>query len=148
MLHLGLEVPYSSLMEVLGLSQCGERDDVAAFPDPISLLALHLPFLYMLLAFLHLRQSTCEESGTRMRINIDLDSIKREVMINGSTGYTRLYFAWMRRDQGPYLSSFSKCHFILKCWEFMKFTPTFKLKYKSKSSHFLKLRITLTFPVI
>lgn len=71
MLHLGLEVPHSGLMEVLDLSQCGERDDVAAFPDPICLLALHLPFLYMLLAFLHLRQSTCEESGTRMRLNID-----------------------------------------------------------------------------
>ncbi len=32
--------------------------------------------------------------------------------------------------------------------EFMKFTPTFKLKYKSKLSNFLKLRITLTLPVI
>ncbi len=49
---------------------------------------------------------------------------------------------------GLYLSSFSKCHFSLKCWEFMKCTPTFKLKYKSKLSHFLKLRITLTLPVI
>ncbi len=28
----------------------------------------------------------------------------------------------------------------------MKFTPTFKLKYKSKLSNFLKLRITLTLP--
>ncbi len=51
-------------------------------------------------------------------------------------------------ELGPYLSSFSKCHFSLKCWEFMKCTPTFKLKYKSKLSNLLKLRITLTLPVI
>lgn len=102
-MHLGLEVPYSSLMEVLDLSQCGERDDVAAFPDPICLLALHLPFLYKLLAVLHLRQSTCEESGTRMRRNIDSDSIKREVMINGSTGYTHLYFCMNVKRPGCHL---------------------------------------------
>ncbi len=41
---------------------------------------------------------------------------------------------------GLYLSSFSKCHFSLKCWEFIKCTPTFKLKYKSKLSNFLKLK--------
>ncbi len=46
--------------------------------------------------------------------------------------------------QGPYLSSFSKCHFSLTCWEFMKCTPSFKLKHKSKLPNFLKLRITLT----
>lgn len=92
MLHLGLEVPHSSLVEVLDLSQRGERDDVAAFPDAICMQAFHLPFLYVLLAVLHLRQSTCGESRTRMRLNIDLDSIKREVMVNSSTGYTRLFF--------------------------------------------------------
>ncbi len=43
-------------------------------------------------------------------------------------------------DQGLYLSSFSKCHFSLKCWEFMKFTPTFNF-------NFLKLKIPLTLPV-
>lgn len=92
MLHLGLEVPHSSLVEVLDLSQRGERDDVAAFPDAICMQAFHLPFLYVLLAVLHLRQSTCGESRTRMKLNIESDSIKREVMVNSSTGYTRLFF--------------------------------------------------------
>lgn len=86
MLHLGLEVPHSSLVEVLDLSHCGERDDVAAFPDAVCLQAFHLPFLYVLLAFLHLRQSTCGESRTGVRLNIDSDSVKREVMTNSSTG--------------------------------------------------------------
>lgn len=92
MLHLGLEVPHSSMVEVLDLSQRGERDDVATFPDAICMQPFHLPFLYVLLAVLHLRQSTCGESRTRMRLNIDSDSVKRVVMVNSSTGYTRLFF--------------------------------------------------------
>ncbi len=56
---------------------------------------------------------------------------------------TKKHFLWCK-ESAPVFIKLLKCHFSLKCWDFMKFTPTFKLKYKSKLSNVLKLRITLS----
>lgn len=60
-LHLGLEVAHTDLVEVVDLSQRGEGDGVAAGLDALGLLRLHLPLLHVPPALLHLGQSTCGE---------------------------------------------------------------------------------------
>lgn len=53
-LHLRPEVSHADVVEVLDLGQGGERDDVAALMDGVSLLPLHLALFHMSLALLHL----------------------------------------------------------------------------------------------
>lgn len=57
-LHLGLEVPHPDLVEVLDLGQRGAGDDVAALVDALRLRPVHLAFLHVLLALLHLGQGS------------------------------------------------------------------------------------------
>lgn len=57
-LHLGLEVPHPDLVEVLDLSQRGAGDDVAAVVDALGLRPVHLAFLHVPLALLHLCQGS------------------------------------------------------------------------------------------
>lgn len=58
-LHLGLEVSHTDLMEVLDLSQRGAGDDVAALVDAFCLGPVHLALLHVLLALPHFCQGSC-----------------------------------------------------------------------------------------
>lgn len=61
-LHLGLEVSHADLMEMVDLSQRGERDDVAALADALCARSLHLALVHVLLALLHFGQGSCVET--------------------------------------------------------------------------------------
>lgn len=66
-LHLGLEVSHTDLVEVLDLSQGGAGDDVTALVDALGLSRVHLSLLHVFLALFHFCQRPCLETEQKQK---------------------------------------------------------------------------------